>query len=566
MNPARLVLRNVLRHRGHTVFASLVIAAGVATLCFFLALSMGVRREVVARILPDTQIEVVPKSVRVGVFERRGGLFAGSGSGLDDATVEALRALPGVRDVYPKQQIGFPSSIRGGAALLGDDLEAELVLDGIPEAIVPDVERTGTYAFRDWDEPTACTDGADALNTACGPHQRCLAGRCEALDCVPPDELWWTDSYADAARAVHQVRLLIPGKHDVAVRRWSDDQGRARYAVTTSAHASDGQRAQLRRLEVAGEAPARSRCDAEVYCHEVTRQCAMPVPVLVSPLLLELYNGNIQSMMSGMSGGMKAPRLNERAIIGIQATATLGRGMMGASRGVRERGEAPQDVQIRVVGFSPLALPIGATAPIGYIARWNAQYGATDAASSYASIVVETTTARAVEDVIQHVRTEMNLDIHPRVEAARRGISMLSLVMAIFAALGGVMVAIAALSILQTFLMLVSERRRELGVLRSVGASRGAIVGMLLAEAALVGIVASGVGLIAARGAAWGVDFLLRTQAPQFPFKPDTLFAFPAGLWLLGIAVGVGAALVGACVPAIRVGRMEPAEALRERT
>lgn len=562
MTPLRLVVRNLLRHRGHTTFASLVIAIGVVTLCFFLALSIGVRQEVVARILPDTQIEVVPKTVQVGIFERQGGLFGGSGSGLDDATVEALRALPHVRDVYPKQQIGFPASVRGGSALIGEDLYAELLLDGVPPAIVEGVEQTGSYAFRDWESPTDCTSSDE---TACGPHQECVNGLCVAVSCVPSDELWWTDSAADAQRVAAEARLIIAGKNDVRVRRWQDASGRPRFAVTTSRLASDAQRLELVRMGVPGTPVERQRCEGDAYCHAASRRCAMPVPVLASPLLLELYNGNIQSMMRGMSGGMKAPRLNERAIIGLQATATLGEGMLGTSRGVRERGETTDEVQLRVVGFSPVALPIGATAPIGYVTRWNAQYGTKDAAGSYSSIVVETTTARAVEGVITHVRETMNLDIHPRVEAARKGISMLSIVMAIFAALGGLMVVIAAVNILQTYVMLVSERRRELGVLRSVGASRAAIVSLLLAEAALVGGIASVAGLALARLAAWGVDVLLRTQAPQFPFKPDTLFAFPASLWLLGLAVGIGAALVGALFPALRVGRLEPADALRER-
>jgi ABC-type antimicrobial peptide transport system permease subunit len=49
---------------------------------------------------------------------------------------------------------------------------------------------------------------------------------------------------------------------------------------------------------------------------------------------------------------------------------------------------------------------------------------------------------------------------------------------------------------------------------------------------------------------------------PEFPFKPDTFFLVPAWLPVLGLALGVIAAVAGAILPARRAARIDPARVL----
>jgi len=124
-------------------------------------------------------------------------------------------------------------------------------------------------------------------------------------------------------------------------------------------------------------------------------------------------------------------------------------------------------------------------------------------------------------------------------------------VIAVLVAIVGIFLALTAL---------VIEREREIGVLRAIGGSRGQVRGMLLSEAALLGTVASGLGIAAGMCLAmvltWVVNkaFFGWTIELQWPW--GTIAATP--VWI------VGAAMVAALGPAWQAGRVGIAGTLRE--
>lgn len=116
--------------------------------------------------------------------------------------------------------------------------------------------------------------------------------------------------------------------------------------------------------------------------------------------------------------------------------------------------------------------------------------------------------------------------------------------------------------IANTFAVLVGQQRRQIGMLRAIGANGAQAVGLVVAEAALVGLLASGLGI----GAGVGVAELIKTL-----FESVTNGAgFPEGPTLItprtiavAICVGIGVTVLSALVPALRAGRTSPMEALR---
>jgi ABC-type antimicrobial peptide transport system permease subunit len=110
----------------------------------------------------------------------------------------------------------------------------------------------------------------------------------------------------------------------------------------------------------------------------------------------------------------------------------------------------------------------------------------------------------------------------------------------------------------------VRERTREIGILRAVGATRGDVAAVVLAEAAATGLAGGVVGVLLALGAAALLDRVARKGLPDFPFKPPSFFHFEATHVVLGIAVALAAALVGAFFPARAAARLDPAKALTE--
>jgi putative ABC transport system permease protein len=121
-------------------------------------------------------------------------------------------------------------------------------------------------------------------------------------------------------------------------------------------------------------------------------------------------------------------------------------------------------------------------------------------------------------------------------------------------------VIVAVVGIFLALTALVIERGREIGVLRALGASRGQVRGMVLSEAALLGVVASGLGIASGMCLAmvltWVVNkaFFGWTIELQWPW----LMMAATPLWI------VAAAVLAALGPAWQAGRVEIAGTLRE--
>lgn len=557
MSFTRLVLRNLQRNGIQSLLATLGIVLGVGVWLFFAALSTGLQENVLNHIVSDRFVEVVPRTVQLAGVQRRGGIFGGSGSGLDKYTLEDLQKIDGVKNTFPKQQLGFPATVRGGKSIIGEDMWADLMADGIEASLVDLTPDNRKNAFVDWSAISTCS-----ADEACGDGAVCTDGRCVRQRCTPDDELWWNDTQREATNARLRAGTVVFGRERPQLRRFEDD-GSTRWAVTVRGGVEDEWRDQIKARGIEGERPPEASCPGESYCDAAQRRCEMPVPVILSPSLLELYNGNVQSMLRGTKIGTKPPRLSEDALIGFKVRAELGVGMLGRAVGVEQGEQSVREVPLKLAGFSPLAIALGATIPRGYIERWNAEYGEASSANDYSAILVELERASNLNTVIDSVRDDLNLDVHPRHEAARRAAGMLSILLIIFGVLAAGIVAVGAMHIAQTAALRNQARRREFGVMRSVGASSGDILWMLMAEAAILGAIAGAIAFPAAWGVTEIADWIFVTYAPDFPFKPETLFAFRWAWWGISVALAVGAAVLGALLPAIRVARLDPAEALR---
>ena len=98
--------------------------------------------------------------------------------------------------------------------------------------------------------------------------------------------------------------------------------------------------------------------------------------------------------------------------------------------------------------------------------------------------------------------------------------------------------------ILNTFTITLTQRTRELALLRAIGASRRQVFASQVAEAGIIGLVSGAIGAVAGIALAEGLRWLFRVAGAALP--PGPLVVSPAGLvriTLLGAAVTVVAAL-----------------------
>ncbi|MEU6861610.1 ABC transporter permease [Glycomyces sp. NPDC046736] len=141
------------------------------------------------------------------------------------------------------------------------------------------------------------------------------------------------------------------------------------------------------------------------------------------------------------------------------------------------------------------------------------------------------------------------------------GLSVISSVMGyIFLGFGLIAVFVSVFLIINTFTIIVAQRQRELAILRAMGAGRGQVVNSVLAEALIVGTVASILGLGLGLLLGWGLSlavgqFMFSGLAVQFTVPATTLWA---------LVVGIGVTILSAVVPAVRASRVPPVAAMRE--
>ena len=125
--------------------------------------------------------------------------------------------------------------------------------------------------------------------------------------------------------------------------------------------------------------------------------------------------------------------------------------------------------------------------------------------------------------------------------------------------LKGITLIVCASGIFLNFVILSVERRREIGVLRSIGVGRGGVEAMLVGEAALLGAIASLLGLLAGTGLSLVLTYVIN---PAF-FGWTVRWAMPWKLlWELPPAV-ILAAILSAYWPARKCARIPVAEAMR---
>jgi putative ABC transport system permease protein len=142
----------------------------------------------------------------------------------------------------------------------------------------------------------------------------------------------------------------------------------------------------------------------------------------------------------------------------------------------------------------------------------------------------------------------------------RRLFAILDMLLGIF---GSLALAVASLGIINTLVMAILERRREIGVLKALGASDGDVRQLFFAEAGVMGLLGGAGGVVLGWGIGrliqLGTNYYLRQQ--QIP--AENIWSVPVWLVAAAIAFSLLVSLGAGLYPATRAARLDPVEALR---
>ena len=117
---------------------------------------------------------------------------------------------------------------------------------------------------------------------------------------------------------------------------------------------------------------------------------------------------------------------------------------------------------------------------------------------------------------------------------------------------------VCAVGIVNSMLMSVTERYKEIGTIKCLGATDGAVLEIFLIEALLLGIIGGIVGAIAG----WVVTLAIYSAQGLNVFFEGALLSYAR---IIGMAIGISAfiSITAAAYPAYYAAKLKPAEALR---
>jgi putative ABC transport system permease protein len=218
---------------------------------------------------------------------------------------------------------------------------------------------------------------------------------------------------------------------------------------------------------------------------------------------------------------------------------------------------------MRTVSRGRIFLPVGTTERLN-MAQFTDMRSSLRGASgkSYMTLTVRVKDpgkVAAVQDAITQMgfRTFSVLDA---TKSLRRFFTVLDLFLGIF---GSLALAVATLAIINTLVMAVLERRREIGVMKAIGASDQDVKRLFFTEAGAMGFLGGVLGILLGLAIGKGINFGTAIYLTQRQLPAEAVWSMP--LWLVGAAIvfSIVVSLVAGLYPASRAARLDPVQTLK---
>lgn len=274
-----------------------------------------------------------------------------------------------------------------------------------------------------------------------------------------------------------------------------------------------------------------------------------PYPVVIPNQIIQLYN-------YAVANSSHLPAIKKDFLIGKEINIHL-----NYSTFFPQQQYAKQSIKAVIVGASDKVNMFGITIPDALIHKWNkALYE--DYENMYLELYVQTDSPEnnsLVGEEIEKMGYETRY-VQKDINAIEENFFYLKLVVFI---ISFIITVTAAISITNTFFSSVTERKREIGILRAVGATPTHILTLFIQEAALIGLISGFIGTGLGYLITKVMDLALLPKAENLGLELKSIFATSFLMFSELIAFAVIISIIAAILPAAKASRMHPVDALR---
>jgi putative ABC transport system permease protein len=122
---------------------------------------------------------------------------------------------------------------------------------------------------------------------------------------------------------------------------------------------------------------------------------------------------------------------------------------------------------------------------------------------------------------------------------------------------------VACIGIINTLVMAILERRREIGIMKAIGASDGDLRGLFFAEAGAMGILGGVFGTLLGWVIGRAINIGTNIYFRSIGIPPQKILTVPWWLVAAAILLALVVSLVSGLYPAARAAKLDPVQALR---
>jgi ABC-type antimicrobial peptide transport system permease subunit len=145
----------------------------------------------------------------------------------------------------------------------------------------------------------------------------------------------------------------------------------------------------------------------------------------------------------------------------------------------------------------------------------------------------------------------------------KQQLQIFNIISLVLGGIGGIALLVAAIGVINTMVMAILERTREIGVLRACGATRATIRRLFTLEAATLGFLGGVTGVLAGWGLSLIANQVINKQLAGGSLQAHNIIQLP--VWLIASVIGIATliGLLAGLYPAFRAARLNPIDALR---